>query len=353
MLSSCARALARPGAATAAAAAGLRLSTRRGRTFGMLALRGGSSGGGGAAKLAFAAAGKPCFSFMGGTAATALRRTASLRAVTGPSLRQTPLGSRRLMSADANAASGGLMDRVLWFPRTFPFTFQALFATGKTAISDLVVQKVIEKKEEIDWKRNAVFAAFGFGYLGLAQWFFYVTCMKRLFPKMGEFASKPLREKLKDGPGLRALVGQVGFDNFVVTPFFYFPFFYVFKQSIQGDLDLSNMDWGGIGADAWAKYRKNMYEDWAAMWSLWVPGDFIIYAIPVWMRLPANHMLSLVWTMILSYFRGDAIEDDATASAAVAEASEGTPGNPTMVRRRSRRGRLPLPDEVAPEVGGK
>ena len=244
-------------------------------------------------------------------AVAALRRASSMRAVTGPSLRQTPLGSRRLKSTVGVVSNVGVMDRILWFPRTFPFTFQALFATCKTAISDLVVQKVIEKKEEIDWKRNAVFAAFGFGYLGLVQWFFYVTCMKRMFPKMGEFASKPLRQKIKDGPGLRALVGQVCFDNFVVTPFFYFPFFYAFKQTIQGELDLSKLDWALIGEGAWEKYRANMYEDWVAMWSLWVPGDFFIYAIPVWMRLPANHMLSLVWTMILSYIRGDAIEDDA------------------------------------------
>ncbi len=322
-----------------------RLLARRGDSLGMLAARAGGSG----MRSAKLIKTKPCFSTT--AAASVMRRAASLRAVTGPSLRQTPRGSRRLMSTDAT--SGSLMDKVFWFPRTFPFTFQALFATGKTAISDLVVQKVIEKKEEIDWKRNAVFAAFGFGYLGLAQWFFYVTCMKRLFPKMGEFASKPLREKLKDGPGLRALVGQVGFDNFVVTPFFYFPFFYVFKQSIQGDLDLSNMDWGGIGADAWAKYRKNMYEDWAAMWSLWVPGDFIIYAIPVWMRLPANHLLSLVWTMILSDFRGDAIQEivDNSEVLLVADnnrvdegASDGLNDSYMMIRRRSRRGKMPLPD---------
>ena len=111
---------------------------------------------------------------------------------------------------------------------------------------------------------------------------------------------------------MKALVGQIGFDCFVVTPFFYFPFFYVFKQSIQGGFDLDHVDLGAITKDAWSKYRMNMREDLTAFWSLWIPGDFFIYAIPIWMRLPANHCISLFWTMALSYLRGDAIEEEET-----------------------------------------
>jgi hypothetical protein len=241
---------------------------------------------------------------------TLSKKIQSSNILIGPSYRQVPAHNvRRLMSTSVKSNSTSVMDKVLWFPRTYPFIFQALFATGKTAISDLVVQISIEKKDEIDWKRTAVFAAFGFGYLGMAQWFFYVTCMKRLFPNMGVFATKSLKEKLKDGPGLKALAGQVAFDNFVVTPFFYFPFFYVFKQSIQGDFNFDAIDPVVVLQDAWSKYKFNMKEDLQAMWSLWIPGDIFIYAIPIWMRLPANHILSLFWTMVLSMLRGDAIDD--------------------------------------------
>lgn len=34
----------------------------------------------------------------------------------------------------------------------------------------------------------------------------------------------------------------------------------------------------------------------------------MIYSLPIWARLPANHGLSLVWTLILSSMRGDKIE---------------------------------------------
>ena len=31
-----------------------------------------------------------------------------------------------------------------------------------------------------------------------------------------------------------------------------------------------------------------------------VPGDLFVYAAPIWMRLPLNHVISLAWTMILA-----------------------------------------------------
>ena len=270
---------------------------------------------------------------------TSLRRlpSSSKNKLIGSSFRQAPCKGVRTLTTNVEKKSISTMDRILWFPRTYPFAFQAMFATCKTAISDLVVQVAIEGKDtkDINWKRTGVFAAFGFGYLGMAQWFFYVTCMKRLFPNMATFGAKTLKEKLKDGPGMRALAGQVCFDNFVVTPFFYFPFFYVFKQSIQGGFDLDGLDFGAISADAWAKYRTNMSEDLKAMWSLWIPGDIFIYAIPVWARLPANHVLSLFWTMVLSAFRGDAIEDAKELDDGAVTGSIGD--GPVVARRLSRR----------------
>jgi len=257
------------------------------------------------------------------------------RKLVGPSFRQAPAHGVRSLTTSAQSKTASLMDRVFWFPRTFPFVFQAIFATGKTAISDLVVQVFIEKKEEIDWKRTSVFAAFGFGYLGCAQWFFYVTCMKRLFPNMASFAAKPLKEKLKDGPGLKALVGQIGFDLLVVTPFFYFPFFYMFKQSIQGGFNFGELDPATVVADAWAKYKFNMVDDLTAFWSLWLPGDIFIYAIPIWMRLPANHLLSWFWTMFLSAMRGDAIEEAGADAMELEDDQEDVMS--TMISRRDSR----------------
>ena len=53
-----------------------------------------------------------------------------------------------------------------------------------------------------------------------------------------------------------------------------------------------------------------------ARWALWVPGDFIVYAVPIWMRLPLNHAISFVWTCYLSFLRGAKIEDGVADEAA-------------------------------------
>ena len=62
--------------------------------------------------------------------------------------------------------------------------------------------------------------------------------------------------------------------------------------------------------DHFVKYYNNFWQDNIAIWSMWIPMDILIYAAPIWMRLPLNHGVSLIWTMILSFMRGDAIEDE-------------------------------------------
>jgi|LauGreDrversion4_1035100.scaffolds.fasta_scaffold297926_1 hypothetical protein len=69
--------------------------------------------------------------------------------------------------------------------------------------------QVIEKREEIDWRRNTAFAAFGFAYLGGVQYMLYVPVFGRLFPDAARFAAKTVAEKLRDAPGIRSLFSQV------------------------------------------------------------------------------------------------------------------------------------------------
>ena len=58
-----------------------------------------------------------------------------------------------------------LVTRMRSIPMEYPFAFGVVFSGFKTSFSDLMVQKVVEQREQIDWKRNAAFAAFGFIYL--------------------------------------------------------------------------------------------------------------------------------------------------------------------------------------------
>ena len=90
-------------------------------------------------------------------------------------------------------------------------SFGVGISTIKTSASDLLVQKVVEQKEEIDWKRNAAFATFGCFYLGGVQYLIYVPVFGRMFPNASAFAAKSLKQKLKDTKGQLALGAQVSY----------------------------------------------------------------------------------------------------------------------------------------------
>jgi hypothetical protein len=195
----------------------------------------------------------------------------------------------------------GLWGAITTFPKRKPFATNLIVATVKTAAADALVQSAEGKGswDTFDFKRNAVFTAFGFGYLGVAQWFVYVTVFTRLCPHAVRFSNLPFKEKLKDKVGQIDLFKQVMLDNFVHYTFMYFPVFYTFKELIQGGgLNLETV------SNALAKYKNNFVKDNLAIWGLWIPCDAVIYAVPVWMRLPLNHAVSAVWTMILSFMRG-------------------------------------------------
>jgi len=173
-----------------------------------------------------------------------------------------------------------------------------VFSGLKTSFSDLLVQKVVEQREEIDWKRNGAFAAFGFLYLGGVQYAIYVPIFGRIFPGAAAFAAKPLRQKIKDVKGMFQLGGQVFLDQCVHHPFMYFPAFYCTRELVMnGD----KADFVG----AIENYRKNMDEDLRALWKVWVPATVINFAfMPMYARIPFAAGVSLLWTCILSAMRG-------------------------------------------------
>jgi hypothetical protein len=213
-----------------------------------------------------------------------------------------PPGAFVQPAAAEQAAGSSFVSRVLGFAKSSPFATNIILATLKTGLCDLLVQKYIEKKETIDWKRNGVFLVFGGVYLGGVQWFIYVTLFKRWWPGLATFASQGWSEKLRNAQGLRDLGKQVAFDNFVHYPIIYFPVFYVFKQSIQKSDGDASM--GDVLQSAMRKYRTNCIEDNLKMWALWIPGDLVVYSAPMWLRLPLNHFLSFIWCCYLSFLRG-------------------------------------------------
>ena len=71
--------------------------------------------------------------------------------------------------------------------RANPFALSLLTATGKTAAADAMTQRCIEGRPAIDARRLALFTAFGFGYLGIAQYWLYTIQFARWFPAAARF----------------------------------------------------------------------------------------------------------------------------------------------------------------------
>jgi hypothetical protein len=182
-------------------------------------------------------------------------------------------------------------------PIRYPFAFGVVLSGFKTSFSDLLVQKVVERREEIDWRRNSAFAAFGFLYLGGVQYSLYVNIFGRMFPNAAKFAAMPLKQKVKDVRGMMNVVAQTFLDQCVHHPLMYFPAFYCTKEIVMAD----KPDLAKVLAD----YRKNMSEDLQALWKIWVPCTIFNFAfMPMHLRIPFAAGVSLLWTMVLSAMRG-------------------------------------------------
>jgi predicted amino acid-binding ACT domain protein len=182
-------------------------------------------------------------------------------------------------------------------PARYPLGFGVVLSGFKTSFSDLLVQKVVERKEEVDWRRNAAFATFGFCYLGGVQYALYVPIFGRLFPNAANFAAKPFAQKIRDARGMMNLGAQVFLDQCVHHPLMYFPAFYCTKEIVMSD----KPDLGKVMRE----YQKNMKEDLAALWKIWVPLTVVNFAfMPMHLRVPFAAGVSLLWTCVLSTMRG-------------------------------------------------
>lgn len=225
---------------------------------------------------------------------------------------------KRLSSSVAEAPTKSALLR--WCESN-PIKLGVGIATVKTQAADLLTQTTLEGKPwaEIDWRRNAVFAVFGFGYMGCAQYYLYVNCFSRWFAGAARFVEQPWRAKLVDFAGQRALLKQVLFD-LLIHPQWVFPIYYVLKEAVCGKPGIFEESFRSIANVGLGKYWKNNFDtsnaaglltDWIAFWKIWVIGDIIVFGFcPMWARLPVNHIFSFVYMCVLSFMRGSSESDE-------------------------------------------
>ncbi|GAB5361187.1 hypothetical protein AAMO2058_000692100 [Amorphochlora amoebiformis] len=201
--------------------------------------------------------------------------------------------------------TGGFFSRVLAVPKRFPAAFAMLFTGFKTFSADIFVQKVLERSDEINWKRTSVFAIFGLTYQGAFQYFVYVKIVAgRLLPNAGKYAAKTFSEKLRDPKGAAQLLGQVGIANLIMDPFLCLPSYYITKEAILGEKK-EGQGFFELAKGALAKYRGNMFEDVTTSWKIWVPAQLLNFGLmPLHLRVPFISVVSFGYCIVLSLMRG-------------------------------------------------
>jgi hypothetical protein len=201
-------------------------------------------------------------------------------------------------------------EEVATFPQRRPWAFNVLVATLKTFAADLIVQLSSPKPEStrfvFDWRRSMLFTSFGCLYVGMAQWFFYISVFSRLCPDAMAFANKPFALKLLDKVGQEDLLIQVFVDQFVISPFVYFPVFYILKEVFLSPKDAGSPKTpvASSAKRALSNYATNFRQDNLTSLAVWFPADFVIFTAPMYMRMPLDHAVAFIWTMLMSYMRG-------------------------------------------------
>jgi hypothetical protein len=191
----------------------------------------------------------------------------------------------------------------------------------KTGGVDLIVQKCVEGKKEIDWNRNMTFLTFGMCYQGAWQYYLFNRVMPRIAPGAFKFAAKSLREKARDVKGMKNVLVQNFVENGINNPLLFFPTFYTLKELISAG------KWTFHAVCASARngvglYRKNFWSDITACWSLWIPAQTLNFAFsPAWFRVPFVAIVSAGWTAYVSITRGNASSCDVNESEKESDAT--------------------------------
>lgn len=218
-----------------------------------------------------------------------------------------PFRSTRAFPHPPSRVKGATIAALL---RRHPLAASVAIATAKTSLADLFVQTMAEGRSwrEINWERNVVFTAFGFGYLGFALYGMKVKGFQRLFPGLEAFCNKSLSAKLRDRAGLRTMLSQVALDVGVLNPLVYWPSFYGFKALCFRDPSDSRSVLAMLRETLLVQYPATAADDNLGMAKFWIPMNLVIYSVPLFLRMPLNHTASLLWCCILSLAQGKAIE---------------------------------------------
>ena len=246
----------------------------------------------------------------------------------------------------ARVVAGGYSVYLATFVK-HPFTTALVTSVTKCVASDIFVQKVIERKEEVDTKRMFCFFILGLTYVGAFQYGLYNRLMK------------PVGDVLTRKYGTGTSVGAMVFvDQLLVCPLLYLPAFFGLKTWANGECTALALPGTIIekskealvgGAHAIEQMRtgksleivptsaKQPDSGWLtlfALWAYWVPAQAVnFWVVPRHLTIPFMNVMGFGWNGIMSAMNGERIGEgvDAKMDASKSEALDATRSNALLV----------------------
>jgi len=169
-----------------------------------------------------------------------------------------------------------------------PIAFASLCTTAKAATCDIISQRYVEDRKQLDHTRVAAFASFGCLYCGVMQYYIYSVA----YPWGAAFL------QLGRGPEVLA---SLTVDLCLHFPMIYYPVFYCVQDVVEAVDKCRSLNLAEVFARWWA----NLREDIIACCSFWFPMNAInFYFMPTHLRVPFIACAGFGWLIILSTMRG-------------------------------------------------
>lgn len=225
----------------------------------------------------------------------------------------------------ARVVAGGYSVYLATFVR-HPFTTAVATSVFKCVASDVFVQKVVEGRDELDFKRVFCFFTLGLTYVGAFQYGLYNGLMKP--------AGAALAVRAGTGASVAFLVAV---DQFVVCPLFYLPAFFGLKSWAGGACDAKEVpacvaaksaEALAAGASAAARVARGeapatqkkgtapsgdaddgSWRTLVALWAYWVPAQAVnFWVVPRHLTIPFMNLMGFGWNGIMSAMNGAELE---------------------------------------------
>jgi hypothetical protein len=153
----------------------------------------------------------------------------------------------------------------------------------KSGLSDIVAQKIVEDKENLDLKRTVVFASFGGWYGGWFQHYVYNLWYPMLFGRAATFWPT---------------VKKIAADNFFMAPFIAIPTYYTWRMALLPDAAGSP---NSLEEDIFAAWKRDVVMVTVAFWKIWIPAHVVTFGfVAEPLRITWVASVSFVWLIIKS-----------------------------------------------------